>query len=68
MGKNKRRAGWSLIVLGVALMASQVATLTPWQAGIALGILMVVVGGVLVADLPYDKEDEWASTSSRTPG
>lgn len=42
--------GWLLIAVGAALVLPQLATTTPWQAGIAAGLALALAGAVHVAD------------------
>lgn len=47
---NKRNMGRGLAVFGVALVLSQVPADRPWQALVAVGFLLALVGGLLYVD------------------
>jgi hypothetical protein len=42
--------GWVLVVLGGLLALPQVVASTPWQPAIAIGLLLVLAGGMVVVD------------------
>lgn len=42
--------GWAVVVVGVLLAGSQAFAATPWQAGIAIGVLLAVFGGLVVVE------------------
>lgn len=44
--------GVALSALGALLLLSQLVARSPWQAGIALGLVALVAGAVALADSP----------------
>lgn len=40
--------GWAAVVIGAVLALSQVVADTPWQAGLLLGVLLVIGGAARI--------------------
>lgn len=52
----KRIIGWLLLAAAALILVSQIVADSPWQAGVALGILLLIVGGCMVVDSPAGTE------------
>jgi hypothetical protein len=50
-------AGWALIGAGVAFAVALSMSLSPWQAGIIVGLVVAFVGACMVADAGPDGGD-----------